>query len=294
MTIGSDIITSRIDKSQVVTYATPGFNVLVDRYFYSPDTSAHVPEHWHEDLEFLYVLDGQLFYSINGEDIVVNPGEGIFVNSRRIHSNSSPKGSYCTFLLYLINPSVLGSASYIEQKYLVPLMGPGSVDYLLLNKRDWTKDVLDTLLAAPENNPAVNEILIVENCYKFFRLMYSNCPPKETSYLSQNGYANTFKAMVTYISEHYSEKIALEEIANAGNVGKTLAAKIFKQFSSKTPGEYLIKYRINKSMDLLLNSSLSITDIAYQTGFNSASHFTKTFRETIGCTPLHYRSSISQ
>lgn len=290
----NDIITSRIDKSQIVSYGTPGFSVLAEEFFYPPDTTAIIPEHWHEDLELLLVTDGQLFYSINGNDIVVNAGEGIFVNSRRIHSNNSPKGTYCTFFLCLIHPSVFETSSYIEQKYILPLLGAGSVDYLLINKEDWTGEIIDMLYEASKDVPATRDLRILENCYRFFRLLHTNCPPKENVLQSVGGYANTFKAMVTYISEHYGEKISLEDIANAGNVGKTLAAKIFKQFSSKTPGEYLIKYRINKSMDLLGNRNISITDIAYQTGFNSASHYTKTFRETVGCTPLHYRNGISQ
>ena len=85
------------------------------------------------------------------------------------------------------------------------------------------------------------------------------------------------------------EKISLEDIARAGNVGKTLCAKLFKKYVSKTPGEYLIFYRIQKSIELLTDTNMSTTEISYATGFSSASHYTKTFRELMGCTPLKYR-----
>ena len=86
-------------------------------------------------------------------------------------------------------------------------------------------------------------------------------------------------------------KISLDEISYAGNVGKTLCAKIFKKYTSKTPGDYLIYYRIQKSIELLTTTSLSTTEISFSTGFSSASHFTKTFRTLMGYTPLQYRNN---
>ncbi len=99
-----------------------------------------------------------------------------------------------------------------------------------------------------------------------------------------------FQKMMGYISEHYMEKISLEDIAESANIGKTLCTKLFKKFVAKTPGEYLISYRITKSLEMLNSSDMSVTDIAYACGFNSASHYTKTFREMLGCTPLKYKS----
>jgi transcriptional regulator GlxA family with amidase domain len=60
-----------------------------------------------------------------------------------------------------------------------------------------------------------------------------------------------------------------------------------------TPWEYLIHYRIQKSIELLTKTDMSITEIGYATGFASASHYTKTFREMMGCTPAKYRKDNS-
>lgn len=290
MTAERSIITSRNDKSQVLHYHTPGFNMLADRSIYASEVSISLPEHWHEDLEFIYVIEGRMFFSVNGEEIILKQGEGIFVNSKRIHSNGSPIGEQCVFYYVLAHPSIISSSPYIEQKYINPLLGAGSVDYLILSDRDWTKEVKDAILNTFSNpHKDTTDIRAIENCFLFLRLLQENCPPDTTKLVSVSSYSNNFKAMVTYIGEHYSEKLSLEEIAAAGNVGKTLCAKIFKQFSSKTPGDYLIHYRIDKSTELLANTNLSITEIAFHTGFNSASHYAKTFRDMIGCTPNHYR-----
>jgi AraC-like DNA-binding protein len=53
---------------------------------------------------------------------------------------------------------------------------------------------------------------------------------------------------------------------------------------------YLTEYRIGKSAELLISSSLNVTEIAEQCGFGGASYFTETFRKIMGCTPTEYRS----
>lgn len=292
MTNECEIITFRNDRSQVLNYSHPGHNMIASKSFYSPDMNVHVPEHWHEELEFIYVVEGRLLFSVNGEEIVLNEGESIFVNSKRIHSNGSPKGEYCVFYFGLAHPSILSASPYIEQKYVTPLLGSGSADYILLHETEWGRKIINHIVDTFENTTSdLLELRTIELLYAFVRILYENCPPQITPFSTTATYSNNFKAMVTYISEHYSEKISLNEISEAGNVGKTLCAKIFRQFSSKTPGDYLIHYRINKSASLLTGSTLSITEIAYQTGFNSPSHYTKTFREVIGCTPNHFRSA---
>lgn len=286
-----DYFAVRADKSQDIKYYNSRFNFSGGRSLYSPDMNVKLPEHWHEDLEFLYVLDGQMDFNVNGKSFVLKAGEAIFVNSKRIHSNGSPKDSYCVFYYTLVHPSVFVISPYLEQKYVNPLLGPNSVDYLLMSDEEWSREINQEIYDLFETgDKETMEIHLAETCLKFFRLWYEHHKPNETISYATSAYIDTFKAMVTYINENYAEKITLEDIAGAGNIGKTLCAKIFKTFTTKNPGEYLLNYRIDKSMDLLKASSLSVTDIAYQTGFCSASHYTKTFREMIGCTPNHFRN----
>lgn len=292
MTKENDIITKRNDRSQVMNYNNPLFYCFADKHFYSPEQSYTISEHWHEDMEFMYIIEGSLEYSVNGENIHLNAGEGIFVNTRRIHANYSPKGEYCVFLCIIVHPSYLSVSNYVEQKFIAPMTDASAFDYLLLSKDDWTGEIIDILYNLFEyGEQDTLELEILESCFKIMRLMYHNIDLTKIKKTASNMHVNTFKEMMMYIQNHYMEKVALEEIAAAGNVGKTLCTKIFKHFVQSTPTEYLIKYRITKSLELLTGTEMSITDIAYATGFTSASHFTKTFREQLGYTPNKYRNS---
>lgn len=285
-------LNKRPDDSQVIEYNNPLFYCFFDKHRYPKDNAYRVGEHWHEDIEIMYVTDGVLNFRVNGENLVLKKGEGIFVNSRRIHSNWTKKGEECEFICTIMHPSYFCASPYIEQKYIAPLLSNSSFDYLLLSQNDWTKEIgqgLDELFKQ-RADAASFELKILENAYKYMRLIYENYDT--SSILPQTApiHLNTFKQMLNYLQNHYMEKLSLDEIAKAGNVGKTLCAKLFKKYVNATPGDYLITYRIVKSTDMLRNTDLSITDIAYKCGFTSGSHFTKTFGEIIGCTPNKYRN----
>ena len=294
MTKSSDLITIRNDKSQIVEYNNPLFECFAVKTFYGSNKSYHVTEHWHEDLEILYIIDGELKYKVNGKPIILHAGEGICVNSKRIHSNHSIPGKSCAYYCSIFHPSLLSASKYVEQTYLAPLLGPNSFDYILLNKNDWTRVILEELERLfEETDPKAIELDILSTSYKIWKAIYSNVELPAIKSEPASSKINTFKSMILFIQEHYMEKISLEEIASAGNVGKTLCANLFKKYVSMTPGEYLIYYRIQKSIELLTKTDMSITEISYASGFSSSSHYTKTFREMMGTTPLKYRKEHS-
>lgn len=287
-----DVITTRSDKSQVLNYNNPLFYCYSDRCFCSSAFTQYIPEHWHEDLEYFYVMDGCVEFMVNGKNLHLEKGEGILVNSKRIHSNWSNKGDFCDFICVIIHPSYMCASSYIEQQYVAPILSTRSNDYIILSRNDWTSKIIDELLALFDKdiNEKTRELEILEASFRCLRYMHENI---DFSMAKQAApiHVNTFKSMMDFIKEHYMEKISLDDIAQAGNVGKTLCAKIFKRYVAKTPGDYLISHRITKSMELLTSTDLSVTDIAFQTGFTSGSHYTKTFREMVGCTPSEYRNT---
>lgn len=290
----SDIITTRSDRAQIVNYNNPLFECFAVKTYYAPNRTYHVTEHWHEDLELLYVIDGELKYTVNGKSIILHRGEGICVNSKRIHSNHSIPGKSCAYYCSVFHPSLLASSKYIEQTYLTPLLGPNSFDYLLLNHNDWTHIIIDELERLfEESDPKCTELDILETSFRIWKNIYKHVEAPITTNEPASPKIGAFKSMMLFIQEHYNEKISLEDIAAAGNMGKTLCARLFKEYVSKTPGEYLIYYRIQKSIELLTKTDLSITEISYATGFSSASHYTKTFHEMMGCTPLKYRKDNS-
>lgn len=98
--------------------------------------------------------------------------------------------------------------------------------------------------------------------------------------------------MIKFITDHYSEAITLKEIADAASVSTEEARRCFKDVVRESPVHYLVSYRVTIGMELLRNTDLPVTDIAYRVGFNDTSYFIQAFKTKNGMTPRDYRNKI--
>ena len=98
------------------------------------------------------------------------------------------------------------------------------------------------------------------------------------------------KDMVSFLYQHYGEKITLDEIAASGNVSRSRCCRLFKHYLQQSPIDFLNAYRLKVSCHLLDNTSRSITDIALACGFNHLSYYSRYFYNSYGCTPREYRN----
>ena len=94
-----------------------------------------------------------------------------------------------------------------------------------------------------------------------------------------------------YIEQHFSERVTVKYLAELGNVSISSFNRIFKKETGKTPIDYLIEVRIEKSKRLLRRKDIPIVEIAIRCGFSSSSHFSYCFSRLMGITPSEYRSA---
>jgi YesN/AraC family two-component response regulator len=89
--------------------------------------------------------------------------------------------------------------------------------------------------------------------------------------------------------------LSLKEISEGLNVNPAYVSREFsKYFDNLSYGEYIRKLRIEKAKELLQNSSQSLSEIAYLTGFSDQSHFTRIFKKFTGENPSVYRKSLAK
>ncbi len=99
------------------------------------------------------------------------------------------------------------------------------------------------------------------------------------------------RPVIRYISEHYCEKIYIEELAEMINVSSDYFTKMFRDSIGKTPIEYINGLRVNKAMQLLSDTDDSMAEIADEIGFCNPNYFHKIFKQYIDVSPLAYRKS---
>ena len=95
-----------------------------------------------------------------------------------------------------------------------------------------------------------------------------------------------------YILEHQAEDLSLGQVAKAVNTSTFYFCKMFKKVTGINFTDYLSRVRIEKSKNLLLNPNLRISEIAFEVGFQSLTHFNRVFKKILGQSPTQYRAQL--
>jgi two-component system response regulator YesN len=103
---------------------------------------------------------------------------------------------------------------------------------------------------------------------------------------------NDFISMAKkYIHNHYQESLSLEDVAANVELTPTYFTKMFKEQTKLTFIDYVTDVRIEKSKELLLNTKLSLKEIAYEVGYKDPNYFSRVFKKWTNLSPKHYRSN---
>lgn len=92
-----------------------------------------------------------------------------------------------------------------------------------------------------------------------------------------------------FIHEHYNQDITLANIAAAVSISPGYLCRLFKEYHKQTVMECLEKYRVEKAMELLKNTDLSIKEVALRVGFKDPNYFSKVFRKVTNSSPTAMR-----
>jgi AraC-like DNA-binding protein len=95
-----------------------------------------------------------------------------------------------------------------------------------------------------------------------------------------------------YIREHQAERLSLGQVARAVNMSTFYFCKMFKKAAGINFTDYLSRVRIEKSKNLLLNPNLRVSEIAFEVGFQSLTHFNRVFKKILGQSPTDYRAQL--
>lgn len=128
----------------------------------------------------------------------------------------------------------------------------------------------------------ISSKLLVELLTELLLLSYEQEHPSS----SLPAYINE---IISYIEEHYAEKLTLEQFARQHPINKYHLAKQFKRFTGFSPNEYIINTRITHAKELLKYSNMTVAEIANLVGIDNVSHFISLFRNRSEHTPLVYR-----
>lgn len=280
------------DRSENVRYDYSDYPIYIRKALLSSYPNYSAPSHWHDDIEFIAVLSGEMQYNVNGEIITLKEDEGIVINARQIHFGFSSEKKECDFICILLHPLLLCATSAYERDFVLPILNNKNTAYIKLNTDIlWQNNICEEIKCLYSLKDEKTAPMKVQNSFlKIWTWIYENTP-LENSPKGQNADLTIIKNMIGFIQQNYVEKITLADIAASGAVGQSKCCKLFAKYLGQTSNVYLTQYRLNKSVELLKNTDMTIAEIANTVGFGGGSYYAEAFRRWLGESPTTARKN---
>ncbi len=287
----------RIDRTghELTRHGSPAFPLAVYTTTVSKNILGFIDWHWHDELQFCLVTKDSIQVSVEGDSFVLNKGEGLFINSQRLHSISNAPGADATYICLDFHPRLVygfdGSA--VQSKYVGPFTRKEALPYLRLSPSDpWAAEVIDLLLHVYRSysSSIPDELQIAIWLASSWHAVVERYQELATGASSTKGAIRPqMRAAMEYVGTHLSEPISLEDVAHHIGFAKSTCCREFKRQLGCTLTEYVLNARLQEASRLLLSSDASVAEVAANCGFSSSSYFITKFRERIGTSPAAYR-----
>lgn len=289
-----------LKSAAAVIPSTKGSSPPISATISTISSQAHLQmiSHWHDELEFIYILDGKMDLHIEEKLLTASRGDFLAIHASAMHRSAPHNGEDCRFIRALIPPSLLTENQSVRNRLLSPLLGNTSRRCFLVPSASPDAPRLGELLREinriNEKHLPGFELESIGLLHILLTRLYALFPPEKQTQEEMPGTdISAQRRMVAYISHHYPEKISLAGIAAAGSVSRSKCCQLFKKYMQQSPIDFLNRYRLEISRNLLDFTENSILEIANACGFSSQSYYTKMFSEKFNCTPTQYRSRLS-
>ena len=275
------------DGSEKIHYQNPEIPIYIGYGKLSVFQNMASLSHWHEDVEFSMPVKGYLNYNVNGEQIKIEEGNAIFVNSRQLHYGFSADGTDCEYICICFKTALLNAYRQLYEKYVLSVVVNTQFPYCVI-KRENKEHVRILELICELANCVGKDMRVMGKLHELWQEIYNLTETNQSVFVSGKD-IQKLKKMIAWIHLQYTEHISLEQIAKEGRISRNKCCEIFKKYMGHTPNDYVTSFRLEKAGELLTITDGTITEIALSYGFNSASYFTEVFSRKKGCTPKEYR-----
>jgi AraC-like DNA-binding protein len=260
------------------------------------DTHFQMNLHTHAMYEIYYFRKGKCTYLIGDQIYVLSPGDLILMHGLTLHCpNLDPEIEYSRTTIHF-DPAYV--ANMIQKPFTLNVLKPFQE---LRNHRfhlqNEEKQQMEASLQTLELLYKKQDTLSFHRFHTLFLdllfMIYGYCQkPLETMPVFPSAKESHVQNIITYIEDNYQEDVHLEEMANCLHLSKYYLVKIFKEVTGITIFTYLHQRRINQAKVLfLLEKAKSVTTVCYEIGFKHPAHFSRIFKQLVGCTPEKYRKT---
>ena len=230
----------------------------------------------YNSLLITHIIDGTFTYIKDGKHITARAGDTVILDCYKPHEYYT-NDSFESIWIHIAGANSFELFEEVEKTdgNLVKCRDVNHVKKLLFRIYDSISGV----------NPA-SELNMSLDIYKIFAELLN---PQSIKSKSESNYEDSIQDVKNYITENLNEKLTVQRLANESHMSTSHFSRVFKQQTGFSPYDYVLITRLNKAKYLLQKTEMSVSSIAYETGFNSESNFICFFTDKEGISPGKFR-----
>lgn len=244
------------------------------------------PMHWHNSLEIIYILSGNMEITVNDHLTRLFPNDFIIINSREIH------GTHCigptrVFLLQL--PYGFLKEHIPEYDFVRFRDTSGPFSFPGENK---LKPIFDQMTALYTDTGTEGRLRLTSLLYGLLSELVAGYMIRltENDKIKSDKNFNRLSALMDYTEHHYSEQIGISDAARLLHLDESYFCRFFKKYMGQTYLEYVNSIRLGHICEDMMQTDLPLMDILEKHGFLNYKVFSRLFKETYGTTPRQKRA----
>ncbi len=262
-------------------------------YVFNTDVQ-EFPPHWHESIEIIYVLDDELKIGQNSSVYNLKKRDIFVVGIGEVHYFVM-QPQKCDRIIVLFEPSLFGELSNLISgiKILDPLIPyDPNIDSSTFSIHSFFEEQILSIHQEILNAKAGSELFIGARLYDLASGIIRYIPNEKLCSNEKNKQLKKLEILeqvTKYIDGNFRDEITLAEISKHANFSMFHFTRFFKDTTGMTFWQYLNNYKVSKAVNMLINTSDSISDIAFNSGFNSIKTFNRVFKQVKGCSPSEFK-----
>lgn len=276
---------------KLFTYYFQDIPIFSLGYVHYIKANSPLPIHDHgEMLEFVYMERGSQRYQTSDGSFTVHPGEVFFTRPNEPHGTGASPEEISTLYYLIVDLKVLQKIDLFRfpEEYGLVHRFADTFSHRIYSPAPHLPAALKQLLRCFEIQGPHFDTRVRNALSEVVLALISPQPAAEAR--SSVSIARSLQ----YIHSHPEEPIRVSQLPAMDNLSLSAYSKHFGKTLGISPGEYILKYKIECSKKLLEETDLSVTEIAYRFGFSSSQYFATVFRRFCSTTPSHYRKQSRQ
>ena len=287
----------KIEKTKISSYLNSAISVHTRE-----ETFFQAPFHSHPELELVYVNESFGKRIIGNSVDNFEPGDMVFLGSDIPHVWLNDEMYYQNInklkaksIVVYFNKDIFGPAFYEmkEAKRINSLFEKAKKGLSITGKTNrLIAEKLEVLVTKKDFEVIIGlfEILsLLSESTDYNKINIEAYTPNNDT-IKKDRLSDVFQ----FINDNYKKEISLDEVAQIANLTPTSFCRMFKAKTKKNFVEYLNEIRISNACKHLIETDMSVSEIAYECGYKTVSNFNKLFKKNTGSTPKEYKNKITR